>query len=123
MALAHSSDWLNAIPIPGLGLKLDNASFRIVCGLRLALPLCKPYTCRCGELMDEYGRHGLSCRQVRGTIARHSQVNDLVSRAMGTALVPNRRELRGSVRGDMRRPDGIILVPWSRGKNLVCDFT
>ena len=67
-ASEHSSDWLNAIPIPGLGLKLDDASFRIICGLRLGLPLCKLYTCGCGQPLDELGQHGLSCRQVKGTI-------------------------------------------------------
>ena len=32
VSVAHSSDWLNAIPIPGLGLKMDDAHFRIACG-------------------------------------------------------------------------------------------
>ena len=97
-----------------LGLKMDNASFRVVCGLRLGLPLCRSYTCRCGEIVDEYGRHGLSCKLARGRIPRHSQVNDLFSRALGSALIPNCREPDGLVSGDMGRPDGMTLVPWSK---------
>ena len=35
VAAEHASDWLNAIPNPDLGLKLDNNSVRIASGLRL----------------------------------------------------------------------------------------
>ena len=81
----HSSDWLNAIPIPSLGLKMDNASLRIACGLRLGSPLCQPHTCLCGKLVNELGRHGLSCKNAKGTHSRHSQANDLIKRALGSA--------------------------------------
>ena len=43
----HSSHWLNALPIPSLGLKMDNSSFRIACALRLGSPLCHPHQCIC----------------------------------------------------------------------------
>ena len=43
----HSSDWLNALPVPALGLKLDNPSIRMACGLRLGTPLCHPHPCQC----------------------------------------------------------------------------
>ena len=39
----HSGDWLDAIPIPSLGLKLDNNQLRISCGLRLGTILCHPH--------------------------------------------------------------------------------
>ena len=35
ISTSHSSDWLNAIPISGLGLNMDDAHFRVSCGLRL----------------------------------------------------------------------------------------
>ena len=72
VSVAHSSDWLNAVPIPGLGLKMDDAHFRIACGLRLGISMCIPYTCVCGELVDSYARHGLSCKIARGRGSRHS---------------------------------------------------
>ena len=120
---AHSSDWLNAMPIPGLGLKMDDAHFRIACGLRLGLSMCRPYTCVCGELVDTFARHGLSCRITKGRGPRHSQLNDQISRALTTALVPNQREPPGLVMGDMKRPDGMSLIPWKNGKYLAWDIT
>ena len=48
VASEHSTDWLHAIPIPSLGLKLDNSSIRSVCGLRLGATLCQEHTCVCG---------------------------------------------------------------------------
>ena len=119
----HSSDWLNAIPIPSLGLKMDNASFRIACGLRIGSPLCEPHTCPCGKLVNELGRHGLSCKNVKDTHSHHSQANDLMKRALGSDQVPAIREPPGLVRIDFKRPEGLTLFPWSQGKSLVWDFT
>ena len=44
ISTTHSSEWLNAIPIPGMGLKMEDANFRVLYGLRLGLPLCWSYT-------------------------------------------------------------------------------
>ena len=110
VAAEHSSDWLNAIPIPALGLKLDNTSLRIACGLRLGSPLCQPHNCTCGQLVGELGRHGLSCKSAKGTHARHSQANDLIKRSLGSAHVPAIREPPGLVRSDFKRLDCLTLV-------------
>ena len=123
VASEHASDWLNAIPIPALGLKMDNTSFRIACGLRLGSLLCQPHSCPCGMLVTALGRHGLSCKNAKGTHSRHSQANDLIKRALGSAQVPAVREPPGLVRSDFKRPDGLTLFPWSQGKSLVWDFT
>ena len=123
MASERASDWLHAIPIPSLGLKLDNTSIRIACGLRLGSPLCHPHKCQCGTDVDKFGRHGLSCRSAEGRHSRHSQVNDLIKRALGSAQVPAIREPPGLSRQDGKRPDGLTLLPWDQGKSLVWDFT
>ena len=73
VASEHSSDWLHAVPLPSLGLKLDDASLRIACGLRLGTPLCHPHKCQCGAEVDKTGRHGLSCKSAEGRLSRHSQ--------------------------------------------------
>ena len=61
VASEHASDWLNAIPLPSLGLKLDNTSLRIAFGLRLGSKMVVPHKCVCGNLVDSNGRHGLYC--------------------------------------------------------------
>ena len=55
-----SSDWLHAIPVPSLGLKLDPMTLKISCGLRLGSTLCHQYQCVCGVMVESNGRHGLS---------------------------------------------------------------
>ena len=123
VASEHSSDWLNALPVPALGLKLDNSSTRIADGLRLGTPLCEPYRCICGSLVDSSGRHGLSCKKAKGTTARHGHANGLIKRALASAQVPSVLEPPGLTRSDGRKPDGLTLFPWSNGKSVVWDYT
>ena len=67
VASEHVSDWLNAQPLPALGLKMDDSTLQTALYLRLGIPFCVPFQCRCGNLVDSSGRHGLSCRLVKGT--------------------------------------------------------
>ena len=119
----HASDWLHAIPISSLGLKLANTSLRTVCALRIGSPLCQQHTCICGVEVDPMGRHGLSCKNQIGRHPRHSQVNDLVKQTLSTAEYPSRLEPPGLSRKDGKRPDGLTLHPYKEGKCLVWDFT
>ena len=123
VASPHSSDWLNAIPMAPLGLKLDDNSLRVAVGLRLGTKLCEAHTCICGQLVDPFGRHGLSCKNAKGTHPRHSHVNDLIKRALASAGTPSVLEPPGLSRTDGKRPDGLTLFPWSGGKSAVWDFT
>ena len=50
-------------------------------------------------------------------------MNDQISRALTTALIPNQREPHGLVKSDMKRPDGTTLVPWENGRYLAWDVT
>ena len=119
----HSGDWLNAIPIPSLGLKLDNNQLRISCGLRLGTILCHPHKCVCGSLVDELGTHGLSCKKSSGRYARHAHINDLIRRSLQSINVPSTLEPLGLSRDDGKRPDGMTLFPWKKGKIMVWDYT
>ena len=73
--------------------------------------------------MDPWGRHGLSCKNSKGTHPRHSHANDLIKRGLSSAGTPAMLEPPGLSRRDGKRPDGLTLFPWSGGKNLVWDFT
>ena len=123
VASENASDWLDAIPVPSLGLKLDNTCVRIACGLRLGTTLCQPHACQCGKEVDSTGRHGLSCKKAEGRHSRHSQVNDLIKRALASAQIPSIREPPGLSRDDGKRPDGLTLIPWSEGRSVIWDYT
>ena len=88
----HSGDWLFALPVPALGLKLAATSLRLSCALRLGTKICQPYKCICGALVDDKGRHGLSCKNAKGTFSRHQHINDLLKRALGSAQVTSMLE-------------------------------
>ena len=97
---------------------------RIAAGLRLGSPLCRPHTRQhCGSDVDQSTVHGLSCRWSEGRHFCHSSLNDIVHRALSFARIPSRLEPSGISRSDGKRPDGITLVPWERGKLLVWDVT
>ena len=77
----------------------------------------------CGNMVDSTGRHGLSCKNAKGTFPRHQQVNDILKRSLGSAQVTAVTEPAGLSRSDGKRPDGLTLFPWSMGRCLVWDFT
>ena len=119
----YAGAWLNTTPIPNLGLHLDDSSVRVAVALRTGAQLCEPHPCRCGRRVDRLGHHGLSCRYSAGRLPRHSNLNDVVKRALATAGMPSWLEPVGLDRGDGRRPDGITVYPYSQGKSLCWDAT
>ena len=114
---------LRALPNIDIGLLMENKTMRIACALRLGSKVCEPHTCVCGASADSMGHHGLSCNKSAGRHSRHSQVNDIICRALTTANIAAHREPTGMFRSDGKRPDGITLVPWRRGKCMVWDAT
>ena len=54
---------------------------------------------------------------------RHSALNDIIHRALTAANVPATLEPRGLCRRDGKRPDGLSIIPWARGRALVWDVT
>ena len=65
----------------------------------------------------------MSCKLTKGKGPRHTQLNDQISRALTTALVPNQREPHGLLMSNMKRLDGMSLIPWKNGKYLAWDVT
>jgi hypothetical protein len=119
-----SSRWMHAVPSENLGTKLSDEDIRTAVSLRLGSFIYRSHEChRCGNDVDELGRHGLSCKKSAGRHFRHTQINDIFSRALTSAGIPNMREVTGLCRDDGKRPDGVTLVPFSRGRPLVWDAT
>ena len=116
----ESGAWLNALPIPSLGLHLDDNTLRVAVGLRLGSSLCRPHTCHhCGAEVDCLAIHGLSCRWSQGRHHRHAAINDIIHWALSSAKIASRLEPSGLYRSYGKRPYGISVVPWRRGKLLM----
>jgi len=123
ISATESGAWLNCIPSKSLGLHLENSTFRISMAVRLGSNICHPHQCQCGSVVNSRGLHGLSCRNSKGRIFRHSALNDIIKRAFVSAEIPAALEPPGLSRSDGKRPDGVTLVPWSQGKCLIWDAT
>jgi hypothetical protein len=119
----HASDWLNAVPLSSVGLRMDNDVIRIAAGLRIGSSVCSPHTCQCGNFVDARGNHGLACIKSAGRHLRHSLVNDIIAKALSKIGLAAVREPPGLVIGSGLRPDGVTLIPWARGKPLAWDAT
>ena len=119
----HSGDWLHALPLSTCGLKLDNEAVRVAVGLRLGTSLCEPHQCPCGNQVDARGTYGLSCKRGAGRFIRHHELNDIIYRALTRASTPSVLEPPGLSRTEKKRPDGLTLIPWQRGKSVTWSVT
>ncbi len=74
-----ASQWLLAMPNPGLGQVMNADEFRAALGLRLLIPFSKQLQAcpngNCGHTLDMFGYHALSCISTNSqTFARHKVV-------------------------------------------------
>ena len=67
--------------------------------------------------------HVLSFRKSAPIHIRHSQLNDLIWRAVKRAQIPDTKKPIGLSRSDGKRPDRASLIPWKLGKPLAWDVT
>ena len=121
-AAPHSGDWLQAPRITAIGLRHADEMIRVAVGFRLGANTCEPHQCMCGSTVDARGLHGLSCRKSAPRHQRHSHMNDIIWKTVKRAQIPAVKEPVGLTR-DGKRPDGVTLIPWSRGKPLAWDVT
>ena len=119
---SESGVWLDALPAPSLGTKVNNESLRIALGLRLGVPIVE-HTCICGAVVDVYASHGLSCMCGGDHISQHAAVNGIVRHALVSEGLPAVLKPVGVCRNDGKRPDGMSLIPWRQGLLLLWDFT
>ena len=84
----RANDWVSALPIDALGLRVECRTFRIMVRRLLGIPLfvhhvhhgedASPHMCqRClTHRLDEYGDHSLLCRRGHDKFLRHNWVRD-----------------------------------------------
>ena len=77
----------------------------------------------CGKDVSEVGWHGLSCLKSAGRFSRHSNLNALKKQSLSSNHIPSVLEPRHLYRTNQKRPDGLTLVPWADGKQLLWDVT
>ena len=97
-------------------------SLRIAFALRTGAPMCVEHRCICERTVDTLGHHGLCCVKSKGR-PRHSALNDVIQRALGSAKVPSVLEPAGLGRTDAIRPDGMMFYAWKNCKRLAWDVT
>jgi len=110
-----SGDWLEALPLSSVGLKMDNKTIRTAAGFHLGAPIVRPHVCVCGATVAVDGHHGLSCRRSSGRHCRHNQLNDLLCRAFTNTGTLATREPHSLCTSGGKRPDGVTQVSWKRG--------
>ena len=118
-----SGDWLKALPSSNLGLCLSDDHFRVSIALRLGAPVSYAHKCVCGADADINGGHALICKRIKSRFVRHQMGNDVIRDSLKAANIPSTLEPVGLLRNDGRRPDGVTITPWSRGRALAWDFT
>ena len=116
--------WLCAPPVSSLGLRMCNDGIWVAVGLRLGVSLCTPHLCSmCKSPVDASGVHGLSCRMSKGRLPRQLALNNIIHRALSAANIPSTLVSRELCRLHGKRPDGLTITPWSKGRALVWDVT
>ena len=115
------SQWLNVVPCKNAGLKLDDQQFRISIGLRLGTNICVAHTCNCDKRVERDGVRGFSCTKSAGRFSGRATINSLLKQTLGSLDLPSVLKLRGMYRTDDKRPDGVPMIPWEMGKQLVWD--
>ena len=108
VAAPHAGDWLNAPPLTAIGLRLSNEAVRVAVGFRLGCTTCQPRICICGTTVDARGLHELSCWKSGPRHIRHSQLNDLIWRAVKRAQIPATKQPIGLSRSTRR--DQMVLL-------------
>ena len=90
--------------------------------LRLGAPVISKCSCICGATNDNFGNHVLTCPNIRSRHTCHQTCNKVIKEALKSAGVPSTLEPRGNSRNDGKRPDGVSLLPWCRGRVVAWDF-
>ena len=57
------------------------------------------------------------------TLSRHATLNSLIKQTLGSLDLPSMLEPRGLYRTDGKCQDGVTMIPWEMGKQLVWDVT
>ena len=77
----------------------------------------------CEKDVAEDGWHDLSCLKSAGRFSRNSNLNALIKQSLSFTHIPSVSGPRHLYRTNQKRPDGLTVVPWAVGKQLLRDVT
>jgi hypothetical protein len=80
----ESNAWLHAFPSRNIGTFMDNKILQICVANRFGVEIFEKHTCHCGFTVSNDGRHGLSCVKNKGRFSRHSDLNQIIQRALSS---------------------------------------
>jgi hypothetical protein len=119
----ESRVWLKALPSSNLGTLLDSQTLQIAFALRIGSEISHPHICICGSQVNKWDHHGRLCLKCAGRIPRHSALNGILKRIFPSVNILYIVEPDGLLRENGKRPDGVALIPWKRGRTFVCNVT
>ena len=117
----HVGDWFHAPPPMSIGLRLSDEAIRVATAIALAQPCANHTPASAGQWLMPEGFMGF--RVVAPLHVHHSQLNDVIWRAVKKTQTPVNKQPVGLLRADRKRPDGATVVSWTRGKPLAWDVT
>ncbi|GJX23469.1 putative reverse transcriptase domain-containing protein [Tanacetum coccineum] len=126
----HTSDWLRAVPISGLGQTMNSRTYRCVLCYRLGVPLfsvTKPCSA-CSRVFvgDIYGDHAVSCAGIVGIKHRHNVVRDTLVDICYRSGISSGKEVDIGLGGGSDkslRPADVLLYSWDVGRDVCVDLT
>ncbi|XP_071706668.1 uncharacterized protein [Rutidosis leptorrhynchoides] len=120
----HTSAWLRAVPILGLGQTMNAKTYRCVLCYRLGVPLFSISTAcsACSRVFtgDIFGDHAVSCAGMVGIKHRHNIVRDSLVDVCYRSGISARKEVDiGLSGGNDRalRPADVLLYSWNCGRD------
>ncbi|XP_071714679.1 uncharacterized protein [Rutidosis leptorrhynchoides] len=126
----HTSAWLRAVPILGLGQTMNAKTYRCVLCYRLGVPLFSISTAcsACSRVFtgDIFGDHAVSCAGMVGIKHRHNIVRDSLVDVCYRSGISARKEVDiGLSGGNDRalRPADVLLYSWDCGRDVCVDLT
>ena len=92
-------------------------------GVASRLRGCRPRVCACGDLLDGLGDHALVCNHGAERLRRHADLNSRIRDAFAEAGFQAVLEPPGLAAQNGRRPDGVTVAAFERGRPLAWDVT
>ena len=126
LASTHAGAWLQALPMPTLGLAFPPREFRVILRHSLGLQLYSaPRSCPAcnNSQLDVWGIHSVSCSSGGDRIGRHNAVRDALFHVAQAAAFSPTLETGHNLPDSQRRPGDITIPNWSRGRPAAVDVT